>query len=244
MIRIIDEDLDACNVQTTDIQIDINTVTIQNIDDICLSTSYKEQLIILSEDQLNYDILSFTAVPAVHASKGHFELDGNYRPGQYRTQVARIIKGGLKGRYFNDLLLENLEKVRIDSLVNFTWSERVVQSARWDGLVERPLVSNKCCTFFVVGKNVRLWVNRFLIINEWNLKSQNELLLSGYYHFQSEEDIVEITLEVRDIEYASSVKLLWEGSDLNRDIIPSASLYWKVNMQLFCNYFIHAVDSI
>ena len=193
---------------------------------------------------MNYDILSFITVPAEHLSKGHFELDGTYRLGQYVTQVARIIKGGLQGRYYMDLLHENMEKIRIDSLVNFTWSERVVQSARWDGLVERPLLSNECCTFFVTGKNVRLWVNRFLIINEWNLKCNNELLLSGYYHFQSDEDIVEIMLEVRDIEYASSVKLLWEGSDLNRDIIPSDSLYWKVNMQLFCHHFIHVIDSI
>lgn len=233
-MKILDDDAGGnCHINTDDVHIYADSFTIKNFSRICQKRrSYNETLFVVSEKQLNYNIKSFIASQTSSSNLSHdtYAFDSPYRAGEYNSHIYRIIKGGLKGTYFNDLMLTNEEKTRIDSLVNFTWSEKMAQSVRWDGLLQRPDTVTDCCTFFVKAKNVRLWINRYLIINEWNLESDGEILLSGFYDFQSEgHTIIEIMLEVRDIDYASSVKLMWSGSDMDRDIISSDSLFWKVN---------------
>lgn len=156
-----------------------------------------------------------------------YNLDTIDKAGDLSIHVQRLAQGGLTGTYYTDLLLSNFEKSRVDSIINFTWSEAMIKSARWDGFVQSPNVTEECCTFYVTARNVRLWVDRYLIIDEWDKYLKKERIFSGFYDLRNKETL-EITLEVRDIETDAQVKLMWSGNGLLRDVIPMHALFWKV----------------
>ncbi len=160
-------------------------------------------------------------------------------PGKYNVKFGEVVNGGLRGTYFADTMMTKkmIMMDRIDSVVNFTWSERAAASVRWNGFL-RPPSGKKCCSFFVQGDNVRLWVNHALVIDRWH-QSSTVLPMSAFSelgHLGDEGDVVEITLEVRQVDSLPSVKLMWSIDGII-DIIPQESLYFKVSqIQEFVNH--------
>ena len=196
-----------------------------------------ESLLVVAENQETYDIYSFVAKPIMLDKRYVYNLDVIEKPGEYSTHVYLIAQGGLKGSYYADPLLSSFEKSRIDAVVNFTWGEDIIKSVRWDGFVQRPNVTEECCTFYVTATNVRLWVDRYLIIDEWDQYHKEQKVFSGYFDLQN-NDIVEIMIEVHDANAGPSIKLMWSKRGSIRKVIPSDALFWKVkSLNKFHIYF-------
>lgn len=186
-------------------------------------------LFILAENYLTYNIESFFAAPTIHYGKAIYDLGNIDKPGDYGVHAFQTAQGGLLGSYYSDLLLSKIEKSRVDANVNFTWSEHHIKAARWDGFVRPSGEYDDCCTFHVSGRNVRLWINRYVIIDEWDHSLEREVHFSGFYKLDLAIP-TELMLEVRDINFESPIKLLWSANGLPREVIPDEALFWKVRL--------------
>ncbi len=187
-------------------------------------------LFVVAEGLQRYELFSFIASPISHEGKTGYDLKNIDIPGNYKVHVFRMVHGGLVGSYFTDLMLSKLEKTRVDANLNFTWSENRVKSARWDGFITLTETQSECCTFYISGKNVRLWVNRYLVIDEWNHLLDKEVQFSGFYSLKSFET-AELMIEVRDMNFASSITLMMSDNDTSSRVVPSNSLLWKVRLE-------------
>lgn len=146
--------------------------------------------------------------------------------GQYRIYGYQTIGGGLIGSYFSDLFLSDqyLIKKKIDSIVNFTWTESSAESARWEGFL-KTTISGKYL-FFVAGSNVRLWIDGYMIIDEWRTQLGTRLT-SASYSLKAHNQY-EVVLEVRQLVLNTPVKLMWKVEGNTTEIIPPTSLFYKV----------------
>jgi hypothetical protein len=149
--------------------------------------------------------------------------------GQYHVEFYQISNGGLTGAYFADAMMPNHKTMmqRIDSAVNFTWSQSAATSVRWNGFL-RPHDDTRCCLFVVEGDNVRLWVNNVLLIDRWH-QSITVPPASAFTDLSTTDQgqIYEITLEVRQLELLPSIKLMWNING-RTDVIGQEYLYFKV----------------
>lgn len=197
-----------------------------------------ENLFIVAESDRLFHLFSFFAVPTLSHDNIIYDLEEEERidDEEYKLHVFKIAQGGLVGNYFSDMMLSDFEKSRVDAVVNFTWSESLVQSVRWNGLIQSNHSKGNCCVFYVTGKNVRFWINRYLIIDEWDLSLEEELQFSGYYSLQPKE-LVELMIEIRDINVKSSINLMWSGDEQPQDVVPAQALYWKVRA-LISKYYL------
>ena len=237
VVKILDDDLDSYSVNeniTAVVQYDMHfslpTFFLTSSEGNQISAD--ENIFVIAESKETYNLFSFLAETEIRDEKVHYDLRDINKKGDYTIHVFQIARGGLAGSYFTDLLLSDLEKSRVDSIVNFTWNENLIKSVRWDGLIQLHHPVENCCTFYISGKNVRLWINRYLIINEWGHFLDKEIEFSGFYSLKP-GDFVELMVEVRDISVESPIKLMWSGNNLTRDVIPADALFWKVSFKLY-----------
>jgi len=190
-----------------------------------------DTLFILAERKTTYDIFSFFVKAIVYDGVVGYDLGRIDKPGDYIVHVHQIVQGGLVGYYYSDLLLSNIDKTRVDANLNFTWSESLIQSARWDGFIQLQETDvEECCTFYVSGKNVRLWIDRYLIIDEWDHSLEKVVQFSGFYPLRQHE-VVELMVEVRDIDFKSPVTLMWSANGFIRTVVHPDSFSWKVSLK-------------
>ena len=172
--------------------------------------------------------MTFNATAKGSTAEVPFYLSGIADVGQYNVHVYQVASGGLLGSYFSDFALSKSMPTmqRVDSAVNFTWSQEMASSVRWNGFIKTPDTSLPCCAFHVEADNARLWVNNFLIIDEWH-QSVTGSSTSGFYNLGDKDDIHEITLEVRQFNSWPSIKLMWDAEN-GIDVIQSNYLLFKV----------------
>jgi hypothetical protein len=237
VVTIVDDDYGSLSMDESITDIAIEQLPFTSVFYLSNSTSSKvlkvekdESLFVVAESLKRYALISFITFPIIHEGKTGYDLKNIDIPGIYKVHVFRMMHGGLVGSYFTDLMLSKLEKTRVDSNLNFTWSEKNVKSARWEGFITLNETQNECCTFYISGKNVRLWVNRYLVIDEWNHVLDKEVQFSGFYSLKSSET-VEVMIEVRHINFASSITLMMSENDTSQRVFPSNSLLWKVRLE-------------
>jgi hypothetical protein len=137
---------------------------------------------------------------------------------------------GLKGYYYDNKDLTGLKLTRTDSQVNFVWGMGApggsiapdTFSVRWTGQVE-PATSGIYAFYAQANDGVRLWVNGKLIINKWANQTQVQQW-SGSVALQSGKRYA-IRLEYFENKGSASVRLLWRGPGVAKQIIPKSRLY-------------------
>jgi hypothetical protein len=96
--------------------------------------------------------------------------------GDYTMQVARAVSGGLHGSYFNNRWLHgDAIEERVDSMLNFYWSEedtitetgKDYISIRWVGYI-LPSFTETFTFYGEVNDGLRLWVNGELLIDAFD----------------------------------------------------------------------------
>jgi hypothetical protein len=142
----------------------------------------------------------------------------------------RLLAGdGLAATYFDNDNFTGAAQSRVDSTVNFGWGSTApisgigadTFSARWTGEVEAP--ASGAYTFYTQSDDgVRLWVNGQQIINDWTAHATKEnrgvvsLELGKKYS---------IKLEYFEKYSGATMKLLWSGPGVAKQVIPQAKLY-------------------
>ena len=150
--------------------------------------------------------------------------------GVYNFNIYQLIPGGLLGSYYDDSYFSSLEKIRVDSVLNFTWSfERITSfgidfvSIRWEGFLKSSFSE----MYRFIGQfddRVRIWLDHTLIIDTWN---RNDILTSSFY-FLNSNLFYAIVIEYIELEGNAMAKLIWESDNTPLEIIPSSAYYYRV----------------
>lgn len=174
--------------------------------------------------------------------------------GNYKISLYQVYRGGILGTYYSDFMMSSNMKVmeRIDKVVNFTWStgggHNLWSSIHWKGFIRNPGITEKCCLFQVKGDNVRLWIDQFLVLDEWSDTTSSTPPATPVSSFSAFHDlsgaavvgdgdhyIHEISLQVRQIHMDSldffhdgRVSLSWNASG-SMDIVDASYLYAKAS---------------
>lgn len=140
---------------------------------------------------------------------------------------------GLLGQYYDGVDLDNVntKTTRIDSTVNFQWSNKKPLntdltsstnfSVSWTGYVT-PSFTEKY-TFYAAGNNgVRLWVNGELLVEQWARQA-------GYKEYSGDIELVAnkpyaIRLEYFKLDGDASAALLWSSGTQKKEVIPASRL--------------------
>ena len=137
---------------------------------------------------------------------------------------------GLIGTYFNSLDLNNVYRAgtRSDAQVNFTWGTggpRIAgigtsnYSVRWEGFVS-PRYAQTYTFFARSDSGVRVWVDRRLIIDQWNNAASAEY--SGAIALKAGKSYP-IRIEYKETTGSSQVRLSWSSASQQKQVIPSTS---------------------
>jgi hypothetical protein len=159
--------------------------------------------------------------------------------GDYKISLYQVFRGGISGTYYSDLMMFSDMKVmeRIDKAINLTWSRSDQWSSiHWKGFIMDPGITEKCCLFHVKGDNVRLWIDQFLVIDEWSGDVTTPLTFSftAFHDLAAfgngDNHLHEITLQVRQTDRAErhDVSLSWNASG-SMKVVDSSYLYAKAS---------------
>jgi hypothetical protein len=213
--------------------------TFHNLTAVGTTVGATEEIVTTQED----DVLSFQ-LPQLMTEK----------IGNYKISLYQVFRGGILGTYYSDLMMSSNMKVmeRIDKVVNFTWStggghNNLWSSIHWKGFIRNPGITEKCCLFQVKGDNVRLWIDQFLVLDEWSDTTSSTSPatppISSFSAFHDLSGAVvgdgdyihEISLHVRQIHMDSldffhdgRVSLSWNASG-SMDIVDPSYLYAKAS---------------
>ncbi|MFN3839871.1 MAG: PQQ-dependent sugar dehydrogenase [Cyclobacteriaceae bacterium] len=164
-----------------------------------------------------------------------FSFDTPTDPVTYTAQFIALPLGtgdGLRGNYFNQsrTFFQPADFTRVDPVIDFDWGDGspvpgTLQNnnftIRWEGFIQAPLTDNY--TFYTVSDDgVRLWINHFLLIDQWIPQAATEW--SGIINLQAGE-LYPIKLEFFEDGGDAVMKLLWKSSLLPKQIIPQTQLY-------------------
>ncbi len=133
---------------------------------------------------------------------------------------------GLRAEYFSDQNLKDLQQVRTDSEVNFNQDTSPVDpklnsfSVRWAGTIT-PLESGKYTFYTFSDDGVRLWVDNKLLVDNWKLNPGVED--SGVIQLTADKP-VPIRMESFNAMGGWAARLMWEGPDIDKQIVPSDRL--------------------
>ena len=175
------------------------------------------------------------------------------KAGKYYVNACQLITAGIVGQCHNNTQSScsqssSLDKVRIDSIINFTWEYgRVTNyyginyvSIRWEGFIKSNFT--EIHTFFAkdFDENVRIWIDGKMLIDNWstnvNVLNQVDYFLNASMHYH-------MLIEYRDREGSAKAKLLWSSEHVPKEVIPSSALFYKVSVIFwfsFLSTFSHA----
>ncbi|TYQ16847.1 UNVERIFIED_CONTAM: anti-sigma factor-like protein [Acetivibrio alkalicellulosi] len=136
---------------------------------------------------------------------------------------------GLKGEYYNDIVLNDLKNVFVDPVINFNWGfaspDKTINrdrfSIRWTGQIQ-PAYSEEH-TFYVTRDNgVRLWIDGKLIIDQWNdmwnITNSAKIFLEAGKKY-------DIKIEYYKNMGVGIMRLEWSSPSMQRSIVPQSRLY-------------------
>jgi hypothetical protein len=140
-----------------------------------------------------------------------------------------VVGVGLKGQYYDDRNLTDLQVTRIDPTIDFNWKKRAPHprigansfSVRWTGQVQ-PEYSETYRFYTVSNDGIRLWVNGELIIDNWNDHESTEntgtiALVAGRKYT--------VKIEYYDNRGKAVAGLSWSSASQSKEIIPQSRLY-------------------
>jgi hypothetical protein len=164
--------------------------------------------------------------------------DGTYQgtvnvttTGHYELDVYHLIAGGLSGSYYTDAFQQELDLVRTDATVNFTFGTgpiatfaRDFVSVRWEGVVI-PQFSETYTFWLDIDEHARLWIDDELVIDWWTFSASSHMLQADCE--LSALTAHDIILEYRDIAGNATARLLWSSENTPMSTIPSSRLFYK-----------------
>jgi hypothetical protein len=147
---------------------------------------------------------------------------------QFTLSNGATPTSGLKATYFNNVDFTGSTFSRTDQTVNFSFgtgspASAIVPdtfSARWVGKIKPAKTGTY--TFYVQSDNgARLWVNNKLVVNDWTSHSLRErsgtiALTAGVKY--------DIKLEYFENAGSATIKLLWSGPSLAKQVVPASVL--------------------
>lgn len=135
---------------------------------------------------------------------------------------------GLVGTYYQPATVSNPKLSRIDSTVNFDWGTGTPDSSlsgdgfliRWTGRVLAP-TTGRYAFYTVSDDAVRLWIDHQLIVDQWIAHAATEHsgqidLVAGHAY--------DLTLAYREDSGNAVMKLLWQGPNVAKQVVPAANL--------------------
>ncbi len=150
-------------------------------------------------------------------------------PVEHQFTVSPPGGTGLQGQYYNNMNLTNIALERIDPVIDFDWGNGSpdgsmgvnTYSVRWSGEVLPAHTENYTFTT-TTDDGVRLWVNDFLIIDEW--VDQSATAHSGTISMTAGER-VPIVMEFYENGGQASAKLEWSSPNQSQQVVPQFLLF-------------------
>lgn len=136
---------------------------------------------------------------------------------------------GLRGEYYDNLIMNGLKLTRTDSNVNVNWGADSPDasigadtfSVRWTGTI-KPKYSEIYTFYMNADDGVRLWIDGKLILNRWEnqsgeFKSSAISLMAGQKY--------EIQIEYFENLGGAAIGLLWSSPSQAKEFVPQSQLY-------------------
>jgi serine/threonine protein kinase len=139
--------------------------------------------------------------------------------------------GGLSGEYFADLELKQSVLKRVDVIVDCMWDSGspapdVVPvdkfAVRWRGFVLPP-ASGDYVFITVSDDNARLWIDGKLVIDDWPEPHGAREVRAEPIRLEAGKPCP-IRLEFREFGGIATIRLLWEGPGIGRQVVPPENL--------------------
>lgn len=136
---------------------------------------------------------------------------------------------GLKGEYFSNEDLTDLQHTRVDSTINFDWKnnppapglDKFEFSIRWTGQIEPRFTETYTFKTETHG-GIRLWVNGQIVIDNWG--AHNTIRESGTIYLEAGKRY-DIKIGCRETNGIAKVELYWQSASQAEEIVPSSQLY-------------------
>lgn len=136
---------------------------------------------------------------------------------------------GLKGEYYHNVDLTNLEFSRTDAVIDFSWEasspspliDSDTFSAVWTGFVV-PKFTDTYTFYMASDDGVRVWVNNQLILNRW--KDQASEFASVPIQLNADQRY-DIRVEYYENQGVATAALKWSSSKQSKEVIPQSALY-------------------
>ena len=147
-----------------------------------------------------------------------------------RPEAAARVRG-LAGEYFADLELKQSVLKRLDVIIDCRWGVGSPKAGvvpvdkfavRWDGFVLPP-ASGEFVFMTVSDDNARLWIDGELVIDDWPEPHSAKEVRSEPIRLEAGRPR-RIKLEFREFGGSATIRLLWEGPGVERQVIPPESL--------------------
>jgi hypothetical protein len=191
------------------------------------------------------DGVQFTPVTRTAANASYFSdaAAPSTRPVFYRLRAFNQIAtsapssivsnawtgAGLKAEYFNSTDFKNLALTRTDRSIDFDWSTAAPGTqvnlnnfaVRWTGQVQ-PKSSGNYTFTTLSDDGVRMWIDGKQIINNWQDQAPTESFGTVALEAGKKYDI---KVEYYQGAGGAVMRLLWQGPNHNRELVPQTQLY-------------------
>jgi hypothetical protein len=159
--------------------------------------------------------------------------------GTYSMKVARALRGGLSGTYYNNRWLYGTAALqRTDPTLNFMWSSYITPtgkdyiSVRWSGYIE-PAFTQIYTFYAQVNDGIKLWIDEELIIDSFE-STVNDTDVLGYLELNGVTSkslvggrLYKIKIEYRENTGPGVMKLFWSSITQPKAIVPSNRLFYS-----------------
>jgi hypothetical protein len=144
-----------------------------------------------------------------------------------RTAIVHDLQpNGLLGDYYDteySFSEADSLKQRVDRSINFTAFENGITHVRWEGFLRNTRSELKI--FSILAYKSRLWIDGFLIIDEWNHFNNDTDAAFGVFYLNADE-LYTISVEV-EVGAHDPVKLLWGSRSSTLKVIEKGYLHFK-----------------
>ena len=152
------------------------------------------------------------------------------------TATFRVASGGggggtngLSAAYFSNVDLTGTPVTRTDPTIDFDWGDGSPApaiginnfSARWTGQVT-PKVSGAQTFYTLSDDGVRLWVNGFLLIDNWTDHGPTEN--SGTINLTAGQRY-DLKMEYYEHSNGAVARLLWSAAGVAKEVVPASQLF-------------------